>query len=30
MKILKYWTAEEFEVASYKWNLSKRKNSIWN
>lgn len=30
MKILKYWTAEEFEVSSFKWNLSKRKNSIWN
>jgi hypothetical protein len=24
MKILKYWTAEEFEVSSYKHNLSKR------
>jgi hypothetical protein len=29
MKILKYWTAGEFEVSSYKWNLAKRKNSIW-
>ena len=30
MKILKYWTSEGFEVSSYKYNLSKRKNSIWN
>lgn len=26
-EVLKYWTPEEFEVSSYKWGISERKNS---
>ena len=29
MKILKYWTNEEFEISTHKYHLSERKNSIW-
>ena len=30
MKILKHWTAEEFEISSYKWHLEGRKNKTHN
>lgn len=26
MDILKYWTSDDFEISSYKWHLSERKN----
>lgn len=26
--VLKYWTVDEFEISSYKWRLSERKNTI--
>jgi hypothetical protein len=29
MNPLKYWTTNEFEVSSYKWNLSERKNKVF-
>ena len=29
MNILKYWTSEEFEISSYKWHLSDRKNKTY-
>jgi hypothetical protein len=27
---LKYWTPEEFEISSYKWNLSEKKNQSYH
>ena len=27
---LKYWTPEEFEISSYKWNLSEKVNQTYN
>ena len=29
MDILRYWTSDEFEISSYKWNLDDRKNKSY-